>query len=309
MPSGLPPLAALRAFEAAARHLSFTKAAAELAMTQAAVSYQIKVLEERVGSPLFLRRPRQVILTESGHVLAVAATDAFRRIAEAYEAARTGGQGTLSISTIPTFAANWLALHLGVFQVNHPKIAVRIETSDQLADLARDNIDVAIRSGATGQWPGLEAHHLFRETFSPMLSPALAESIGGVHEPADLLKLPIIGSSDEWWRIWFGKAGVDADEELAARPRTQLGSQAYEGRAAVAGRGVGILTPAMFSQELAAGSLIQPFDIIGEDDHSYWLVHETSRRNVPKIRAFREWLLVEIGAMPRASRNAASKPA
>jgi LysR family glycine cleavage system transcriptional activator len=294
--AGLPPLAALRAFEAAARHLSFTKAAAELAMTQAAVSYQIKVLEERVGSPLFLRRPRQVSLTESGQVLAVAATDAFRRIAEAYETARTGGQGTLSISTIPTFAANWLALHLGAFQVEHPKIAVRIETSDQLADLARDNIDVAIRSGATGRWPGLEAHHLFRETFTPMLSPALAESIGGVHAPADLLRLPIIGPSDEWWRIWFRKAGIDADDELAARPRTQFGSQAYEGRAAVAGLGVGILTPAMFSQELAAGSLVQPFDILGDYDHSYWLVHEAGRKSVPKIRAFRDWLLAEIGA-------------
>ena len=190
MSTRLPPLAALRAFEAAARHLSFTRAADELAMTQAAVSYQIKVLEERVGSPLFLRRPRQVMLTETGQGLAVAATDAFRRIAEAYETARTGGQGTLSISTIPTFAANWLALHLGAFQMDHPKIAVRIETSDLLVDLARDNIDVAIRSGATGQWPGLDAHHLFRETFTPMLSPALADSIGGVREPADLLRLP-----------------------------------------------------------------------------------------------------------------------
>ncbi len=306
---GLPPLAALRAFEAAARHLSFTRAAAELAMTQAAVSYQIKVLEERVGTPLFLRRPRQVILTESGQALAAASTDAFRRIAEAYETARTGGQGTLSISTIPTFAANWLALHLGAFQVEHPKIAVRIETSDLMADLARDNIDIAIRSGTTGRWPGLEAHHLFRETFTPMLSPALADSIGGVREPADLLKLPIIGSSDAWWRIWFTAAGVDADADLAARPLAQFGSQAYEGRAAVAGLGVGILTPAMFRQELAAGSLIQPFDILGDYDHSYWLVHEAARRNVPKIRAFREWLLAEIGAVAEASRNATSNPA
>lgn len=295
MSNRLPPLASLRAFEAAARHLSFTRAATELAMTQAAVSYQIKVLEERVGSPLFVRRPRQVTLTETGHVLAAAATDAFRRIAEAYEIARTGGEGTLSISTIPTFAANWLALHLGAFQLDHPRIAVRIETSDVLVDLAHDNIDVAIRSGASGRWPGLDSHHLFRETFSPMLSPALADSIGGVREPADLLRLPIIGSSDNWWKLWFALAGVDATEELASRPRSQFGSQAYEGRAAVAGRGVGILTPAMFSQELAAGTLVQPFDILGQDDHSYWLVHESGRRNVPKIRAFREWLLAEIG--------------
>lgn len=295
MSTRLPPLASLRAFEAAARHLSFTKAAGELAMTQAAVSYQIKVLEERVGSPLFLRRPRQVVLTEAGQILGVAATDAFRRIAEAYDIARSGGQGTLSISTIPTFAANWLALHLGAFQMDHPRIAVRIETSEGLVDLARDNIDIAIRSGTSGNWAGTDAHHLFRENFSPMLSPALADSIGGVRKPADLLKLPIIGSSDNWWKIWFGLAGVDAAEELASRPRTQFGSQAYEGRAAAAGRGVGILTPAMFRQELEAGTLIQPFDLLGMDDHSYWLVHEAGRRAVPKIRAFREWLLAEIG--------------
>ncbi|MCO5160435.1 MAG: LysR substrate-binding domain-containing protein [Mesorhizobium sp.] len=298
MSTRLPPLSALRAFEAAARHLSFTRAAEELAMTQAAVSYQVKVLEERVGSALFVRKPRQVLLTETGQALAAASTDAFRRIAEAYETARTGGQGTLSISTIPTFAANWLALHLGAFQMDNPKIAVRIETTDLLVDLARDNIDVAIRSSSVGEWAGLESHFLFRETFTPMLSPALAASIGGVHEPADLLKLPIIASGDHWWTTWFGLAGVDAASELSARPRSQFGSQSYEGRAAVAGLGVGILTPAMFSQELAAGSLIQPFDLLGHDGHSYWLVYQSARRNVPKIRAFRDWLLAELALSP-----------
>lgn len=296
MSNRLPPLSALRAFEAAARHLSFTRAAEELAMTQAAVSYQIRILEERVGSALFVRKPRQVSLTETGQALAVASTDAFRKIAEAYETARTGGQGTLSISTIPTFAANWLALHLGAFQMDHPRIAVRIETSDVLVDLARDNIDVAVRSSMVGTWPGLDAHFLFRETFTPMLSPALAASIGGVREPADLLRLPIVDSGDHWWRTWFDLAGVDAASDLASRPRSQFGSQSYEGRAVVAGLGVGILTPAMFSQELATGSLVQPFDILGHDNHSYWLVHESARRNVPKIRAFREWLLREIDA-------------
>lgn len=294
----LPPLSALRAFEAAARHLSFTRAAEELAMTQAAVSYQIKILEERVGSALFVRKPRQVLLTETGQALAIASTDAFRKIAEAFETARTGGQGTLSISTIPTFAANWLALHLGAFQMENPRIAVRIETSDALVDLARDNIDVAVRSSRVGEWAGLDAHFLFHETFTPMLSPALAASIGGVRDPADLLKLPIIDSGDRWWTTWFGLVGVDAAATLAERPRSQFGSQSYEGRAVVAGHGVGILTPAMFSQELAAGSLIQPFDILGHDDHSYWLVHQSARRNVPKIRAFREWLLAELALSP-----------
>jgi LysR family glycine cleavage system transcriptional activator len=291
----LPPLAAIRAFEAAARLLSFTRAAEELAMTQAAVSYQIKVLEERVGQPLFIRRARRIELTETGRALSTAATEALRILAEGFERARTGGQGTLSISTIPTFAANWLALHLGSFQVAHPSIAVRLETSDRLVDLAQDDFDIGIRTGGKGEWPGLVSHRLFLADFTPMLSPALAVTIGGVKEPADLLKLPIMDAGDPWWAMWFDLAGIDARENLAARTRSQLGSQAFEGRAAVAGVGVAILTRALFLPELANGSLIQPFDIVGNDGHAYWLVYQEARRSVPKIRAFRDWMLAEIG--------------
>ena len=160
MPLPLPPLAAIRAFEAAARHASFTKAAEELGMTQAAVSYQIKVLEERVGVPLFLRRPRQVVLTEAGQRLAPAVSEAFALLSEAYAAVRTGAQGTLVISTIQTFGSNWLARHLGSFQIAHPSIAVRLDTSSHMVDFAREEIDVGIRSGG-GKWPGLAAHMLF----------------------------------------------------------------------------------------------------------------------------------------------------
>ena len=151
----LPPLAAVRAFEAAARLLSFTRAAEELAMTQAAVSYQIKVLEERVGSPLFIRKPRQVELTETGKALAAASTEAFRILAESFEQVRTGAQGTLSITTVLTFASNWLARHLGSFQIAHPSLAVRIDTSSHMVDFAREDVDIGIRSG-NGNWPGLD---------------------------------------------------------------------------------------------------------------------------------------------------------
>ncbi|MDQ6435831.1 LysR substrate-binding domain-containing protein [Mesorhizobium sp. LHD-90] len=291
----MPPLAAVRAFESAARHLSFTRAAEELAMTQAAVSYQIKVLEERVGSPLFVRQARQVALTETGQVLARAATDAFRILSEGYETARGGGLATLSISTIPTFAANWLALHLGSFQIAHPGIAVRLDTSTRTVDLVQEGFDIGIRTSGSGQWPGLRSHHLLRADFTPMLSPALAASIGGLKEPADILKLPIIGPGDPWWRIWFAAGGVDAAANLAARPDNKLGSQAFEGRAAVGGSGVAILTKALFAEELANGSLIQPFDLVGDDGHAYWLVYQEQRRNTPKIRAFRDWILKEIG--------------
>lgn len=294
MSQRLPPLAAMRAFEAAARHLSFTRAAEELAMTQAAVSYQIKVLEERVGSPLFIRKPRQVSLTETGQLLAAAATEAFRILAESYETARTGGQGTLSISTIPTFAANWLALHLGSFQMAHPNIAVRLETTSRMVDLAQENFDIGIRSSVRGEWPGLVSHRLFVTDFTPLLSPALALKIGGVKEPADLLRLPIIDAGDPWWKTWFDLVGVDAADNLAMRTRNELGSQAYIGRAAVAGLGVAIVTRELFTSELANGSLIQPFDISANDGYAYWLVYQEQRRTAPKIRAFRDWLLAEL---------------
>lgn len=288
----LPPLAAVRVFDAVARHLSFTRAAAELGMTQAAVSYQIKILEERVGTPLFLRRPRQIALTETGQRMAPKVAEAFTLLGEAYAGARGEAQGVLSISTVVTFAANWLARRIGSFQLAQPTLAVRINTADTLLDFGRDDVDVGIRSGG-GQWPGLTADWLMKADFTPMLSPALADSIGGVKEPADLLRLPIIDPADPWWPQWLAAAGVPIDS-LPGGPDSRMGSQAYEGIAAVAGQGVAILTRSFFLNDLAEGRLIQPFDLVGDDGHAYWLVYSTARRNVPKIRAFREWLLAEV---------------
>lgn len=290
----LPPLPAVRAFEAAARHGSFTKAAEELGMTQAAVSYQIKLLEERVGAPLFLRKPRQVTLTEVGQRLAPAFTEAFSLIGEAYAQARSGAEGVLCVSTILTFASSWLARNLGAFQIQHPSLAVRLDTSTRLIDFAREDVDLAIRSGS-GDWPGLAKHFLFKADFTPMLSPKLAESIGGVKEPADLLRLPILDPEDRWWREWFTVAGVPT-ETLATRTRNSMGAQAYEANAAMAGHGVAILTGALFSAELADRRLIQPFDLVANDGNSYWLVYPEARRNVPKICAFRDWLLSAVAA-------------
>lgn len=288
----LPPLQAIRVFEAVARHLSFTKAAQELGMTQAAASYQIKVLEERIGAPLFLRRPKQIELTEPGQRLAPAVSEAFSILGQAYAAARGGADGLLCVTTVLTFASNWLAQHLGSFQLAHPALAVRLDTSSRLTDFAREDVDLAIRSGG-GKWPGLEVHKLLDADFTPMLSPKLAASIGGVKEPADLLRLPILDPGDIWWSQWFEAAGVTG-HDLAKRPGSSMGAQAYEANAAMAGHGVAILTRALFKNELADGRLVQPFDLVGDDGHAYWLVYPTARRNVPKIRAFRDWILAEI---------------
>jgi LysR family glycine cleavage system transcriptional activator len=288
----LPPLAAIRAFEAAARHGSFTKAADELGMTQAAVSYQIKQLEDRVGAPLFLRRPRQVVLTDVGRRFAPVLSEAFAQIAEAYASVRSGARGTLSITTVQTFASHWLAPRLGSFQMAHPELAVRLDTSPKFADFAREDFDVAIRAGS-GNWPDLAKHHVMPTDFTPMLSPELAASIGGVKEPADLLKLRIIDPGDPWWTIWLTAAGVSI-EGLSERRRVTTGSQSIEASAAIAGQGIALLTPDFFRNELALGRLIQPFDLVCNDGNSYWLVYPEARRNAPKVKAFRTWLLDEI---------------
>ncbi|MEL4072210.1 LysR substrate-binding domain-containing protein [Ochrobactrum sp. GPK 3] len=293
MVSSLPPLSAIRVFESASRHASFTKAAEELGMTQAAVSYQIKMLEERVGAPLFLRMPRQVKLTELGERLAPSITEAFETMRTAFATLREDTEGVLSISVVATFAANWLVQRLGSFQMEHPLLAVRLDSNDRLVDFTQSEVDLAIRTG-TGNWPGLVSHELIKAQFTPMLSPKLAASIGGVREPADLLRLPAIDASDPWWRLWFEAAGV-RDPQVRGNTQNRLGAQHLEGRAATAGLGMGIFTPAFHTAEVAAGLLIQPFDLLCDDGRSYWLVYPESRRNVPKIRAFRAWILGELG--------------
>lgn len=287
----LPPLTALRAFEAAARHGSFTRAAGELGMTQAAVSYQIKILEERLGGPLFLRRPREVLLTEAGRRLAPPLTGAFEMMAAAFAEAAGNNDNMLSISTVPTFATNWLAPRLGSFQLANPDLAVRLETANKYVVFGRDEFDVAIRVG-DGDWPGLVKHRLMPVTFTPMLSPDLAERAGGIKAPADLLEQTVIGADDRWWPQWLAAAGLPANS-LDKRSKSDLGTQGNEARAAIAGQGVALLTPAFFSMELESGRLLQPFDIVCTDGDSIWLVYPFARRNVPKIVAFRNWLMSE----------------
>ncbi len=287
------PLNALRVFEAAARLGSFTRAGEELGMTQTAVSYQIKLLEENIGEPLFLRRPRQIELTEAGERLSPKVTEAFSMLQDAMASVSGDAETTLLNHSTPTFASQWLARHLGSFQLQHPNIAVRLSTSQDLIDFSREPSDIAIRSGR-GTWPGLRAHLLMKVSFTPMLSPKLAASIGGVHTPADLLKLRIVDAGDPWWVQWFEEAGVP-DPGLQGRPRSRLGAQSFEASAAIAGQGVAVLTPEFYTDDLAAGRLIQPFDILCSDSSDYWLAYPESRRHTPRIRAFKNWILGEFG--------------
>ena len=298
----LPPLSAIRAFEAAARHGSFTKAAEELGMTQAAVSYQVKLLEDRVGTPLFLRQPRRVVLSEAGKRLAPAVAEAFQRLNAAFASLRETDESVLSVSAVNTFCTNWLVPRLGTFQVAHPNIAVRLEASHRLVDFAVEEIDVAIRSG-TGQWPGLKAHELFPVELTAVASPEFLKRAGPIRHAQDVLSLPLLDCEDECWQRWFAQAGVASLPPLKG-PVLRLQTQQMIGAAAMAGQGVALVTPALFDIDLAAGGLVRILPIVvSHYDMKYWLVYPEERQRSAKIKAFRDWILAEVAKDHAAKDN------
>lgn len=302
----LPPLAAIRAFEAAARTENFTAAAAELGMTQAAVSYQVKSLEERMGAPLFVREKGRVRLTALGARLLPALSSAFDSIEAAFATHREEDESLLTITTTHTFANTWLAWRLGGFQIDHPELAVRMTTSNEVVDLRSGVADVAIRAGR-GEWEGLDHYELFKSSFTPMASPdciaVVERKLRRALLPSDLPHQTRINASDDWWQQWFGDNGVPADDGIFRRPGVRLDSQADEGHAAMAGQGFALLTPLLWKGDVAAGRLCVPFpDRVSTRGWAYWLVYPAERRMVPKVKRFREWLLME---MQRALEDAA----
>jgi LysR family glycine cleavage system transcriptional activator len=302
----LPPLAAIRAFEAAARTENFTAAAAELGMTQAAVSYQVKSLEERMGAPLFVREKGRVRLTPLGARLLPSLSNAFDTIEAAFATHREEDESLLTITTTQTFANTWLAWRLGAFQIDHPELAVRMSASNEVVDLRSGDADVAIRAGR-GDWEGLDHHELFKSSFTPMASPECVASVerelGRKLEPDDLLHRNRINPSDDWWLQWFADNGAPADDGIFRRPGVRLDSQADEGHAAMAGQGFALLTPLLWKGDVAAGRLRVPFpDRVSTRGWAYWLIYPSERRMVPKVKRFRAWLLAE---MQRALEDAA----
>ncbi len=289
----IPPLTAVRVFEAAARHLNFTRAAAELGMTQAAVSYQIKILEERLATPLFVRTGRRVVLSPAGQRLAPQVSAGFDLLDEAFAKIRDDTGGVLAISAAPGVAASWLGPRLARFQLARPDLAVRLVASHELVDFARDEIDVGIRLGF-GSWPGLRAIELFPAEFTPMCSPDYLARVGPLTDPAALLDIFRVNSDDRWWRAWFAQVGVIVDKDFDRRS-LHVDSQVIEGLTAIAGTGMAILSPAFWPFELATGRLVQPFDHVARDG-AFYLVYPEHSHSVPKVKAFREWLLGEIAA-------------
>jgi DNA-binding transcriptional LysR family regulator len=284
----LPPLNALRAFEAAARHLSFTRAAEELHVTQAAISHQVKALEERIGVKLFRRLTRGLLLTEDGHALLPDLREAFDRLAQAVDRiGRQGGQGTLNISLLTTFALGWLVRRLPLFQAAHPSIDVQLTTTARLIDFAVEDVDVAIRYG-TGGWPGLRCDKIFDDVITPLCNARFKERL---RKPADILTVPLLHEQYEHdWRTWFRAAGISVGQ-MKKGPIFDSTRVAIE--AAIAGVGVACGAPSLFSAEIATGQLHQPFDLVVPNGKSYWLVSPDATAERPKIKALREWMLEE----------------
>jgi LysR family transcriptional regulator, glycine cleavage system transcriptional activator len=289
----LPPLSAVRVFEAAARHENFTSAANELGMTQAAVSHQIRLLEDRLGLQLFTREKRRVHLTEAARRVAAAAGRGLDMIESAFAELRAEDEATLTVSTTPTFANAWLAWRLGGFQMAHPDTAVRLVVSAEVSDFNAGAVDVAIRSGR-GDWDDGRAEALMPIEFTPMCSPAFLAARGGSIMLEDLPNLPLISPDEPSWARWLADAGLDAGP-VRLKPGVRMDSEANEGHAAMAGLGVAMLTPFFWASDMAEGKLVRLFDQTSTLGQGYWIVAPEHRWRSPKIARFREWLHAEIG--------------
>jgi LysR family transcriptional regulator of beta-lactamase len=277
-------LSALRAFEAAARHLSFTRAGLELSVTQAAISHQVKALEERLGLELFRRTPRGLVLTDEGRALMVPVSDTFERLSRAlgrFEGGRL--KEVLTVGAVGTFAVGWLLERLPDFHARHPAIDLRLLTNNNKVDLAGESLDYAIRFG-DGAWHGIHAEKIMAAPCSAVCSPRTARRL---RTPQDLAGLPLLRSyraSD--WPNWLDKAGVPG---IAARGPL-FDSSWIMVQAALRGEGAALVPVAMFRRELDSGLLVQPFDIEA-DLGSYWLTRLMSRPPFAAMSLFRDWLL------------------
>jgi len=285
----LPPLTAIRAFESAGRHENFSRAAEELGMTQAAISYQIRALEDRIGKALFLREKGRVRLSDTGRRLLPALSGAFSAMGEAFAALRSEDDEVLALDTFTSFGSTWLAARIGHFQMRYPDLAVRITLSNEPVDLVSGPVDVAFRAGAGG-WEGLRAEFLFRQHFTPMCTPAFRDQ-HSIETAQDLLRVQRFGPNDALWAGWFRAAGMEAPE---ARRGVILDNQTQEASALMGGFGVAMMSPLYWRADLESGRLVRLFDTLYVGQSALWLTHAASRVGVRKIERLREWVREEL---------------
>jgi len=298
----LPPTSGLRALEAAARHLSYTRAAEELSVTQSAVSHQIRHIEEMWEIQLFERRGRRLVLTEAGHALVPIIREFLQRLTSALEelaGATDDETGSLRISLLQSFAFKWLVPRLGEFNRQHPEINVWISTSEELTDLNREDVDLAIRLGY-GHWPGLYVRFLFREYVFPVASPGFLERHGRPETPKDLLKYPLIQRTSldicPRWRDWFR----DAKVRVRSLPRgTHLPDTGMGVLAAIDGQGIALARSAHVMADLEAGRLVKLFNVFSPSPVAYYIVARRGTETQTHASAFIDWLSREAQAAQR----------
>ena len=285
-----PPLYGLRAFESASRTLSFTRTADELNVTPAAVSHQIKTLEERLGIRLFDRQNNKLTLTNMGEAYIPSVREALDMILAATDQiCMRSDTNTLRLSVLPIFATRWLIPRLGAIREVHPELDIEVSTSYRLVNFHTENIDAGVRYG-NGQWPGLEAHYLFGEEVVPMCSPALLRGGTRLASPGDLRGLPLLHSARtrEYWRLWLTANGIDDINPYAGY---SFSNCLLTLEAARAGLGVAMINRAYLDDRTASGTLVAPFDMTLTQNMGCYLVYPKSAGSAAKIEMFRDWIL------------------
>jgi LysR family glycine cleavage system transcriptional activator len=291
----LPNLAALRAFEAAARHENFSRAAEEIHVTHGAISHQVRALEEELGVALFARHGKRIAITPEGVRFADTLRKALGDIAAAAEALQASArQQRLTITTLPSFAARWLAPRIGQFIELHPDLEVMLQSSNHLTDLVREAVDLSIRFGK-GTWPELVVEKLLDDHYYPVASPHFN---GGKlpKTPQELVQRPLLRCDGEPWMPWFEAAGVDAPEPTGG---VVFQDSSMLVRAAADGHGIALARHAIAVTEIKSGELVRLFDTAVDCPDSYFFVCPPSTRNKPQVQAFRAWLFEEIAKMEK----------
>ncbi|MFQ5955551.1 MAG: transcriptional regulator GcvA [Kiloniellales bacterium] len=293
----LPPVNWLRAFEAAARHMSFTGAARELNVTQAAVSQQVKRLEGHLGKPLFDRLPRSLQLTEVGEAFLPTVRDAFERLADGTtEVFGPEGGGPLTVRSAVAFAMLWLAPRLGRFHAAHPGVKLRVTNAIWPIESGWEAVDLEVRHG-TGRWPGLNAERLTWDRLFPVCSPALVKGTPGLRTPADLAKLPLLHVIGQQfgWPYWLKAAGLN-DVDAGHGPQFDTSAMALE--VAAASGGVALGRSSLTEGYFRTGRLVVPFGPEVPIDEAFYLVSPADRAEHPDAALFRAWLMAELAAPP-----------
>lgn len=291
MPRRLPPLTSLRAFEAAGRNLSFTRAAAELTVTQAAISHQVKGLEEYLGTPLFLRLPRHLELTEAGKVLLPVVRDAFDRISQSVAGLSNDvSSSALTVRLAPSFAAKWLSPKLEDFRRKHPQVHLSLTHSNEAADFARQAVDVAITYGK-GDWPSVVSEPILSIDFFPVCAPACMRGEFALTDVDNLRHYTLLHDADHKnWSDWLELAGIDDIDPLRG---TVMDDTNVLIQAAIDGQGVALGSTHFVSDDLESGRLVRPFESILHSEFAYYVVCPTEYLDRSGVRAFREWLLCQ----------------